>query len=42
MSGLIILAVMFIAFAVLDILAQAFGADSRPDFEESHSGGLTV
>jgi hypothetical protein len=35
MSGLVfILVVAFIAIAVLDVLAQAAGVDSRPEFDD--------
>jgi hypothetical protein len=35
MSGLIvILLVAFVTLAVFDVLAQAFGVDSRPEFED--------
>ena len=35
MSGLIvILIVAFVTLAVFDVLAQAFGVDSRPEFED--------
>jgi hypothetical protein len=35
MSGLVvILIVAFVAVAVFDVLAQAFGVDSRQDFED--------
>jgi len=34
MSGLIVIFALFIAFAVLGILSQSHGADSRPGFDE--------
>ena len=35
MGGLLfILLVAFVAVAVFDVLAQAFGVDSRPEFED--------
>ena len=35
MSGLVvILLVAFVALAVFDVLAQTFGVDSRPEFED--------
>jgi hypothetical protein len=35
MSGLVvILVVAFVALAVFDVLAQSFGVDSRPEFED--------
>ena len=42
MSGLVILSILFVGFVVLDILAQAFGADTRTDFEESPASRLVV
>jgi hypothetical protein len=43
MSGLIILFVAILAVLVLGILAQAYGVDSRPDFDDQHAPvrGLT-
>ena len=38
LSGLvIILVVAFVALAVFDVLAQTFGVDSRPDFEDQRA-----
>ena len=37
MSGLVILLVAFVALAVIDVLAQTFGVDSRPDFEDQRA-----
>jgi hypothetical protein len=35
MSGLVVLLlVAFVALAVFDVLAQTFGVDSRPEFED--------
>ena len=34
MSGLIIILVSIAALAILDVLAQAFGVDSRQEFED--------
>ncbi|HUQ43987.1 MAG TPA: hypothetical protein VM451_06190 [Candidatus Limnocylindria bacterium] len=44
MSGLIIVIAAFLAIAILDILAQTHGVDSRPDFEDPRSParGLTT
>ena len=42
MSGLVILSVVFVAFAVLAIFAQAFGVDSRRDFEELPASRLVA
>ena len=35
MSGLILLFAGFLAVAVIDILAQTHGVDTRPDFEDA-------
>jgi hypothetical protein len=38
MSGLVvILVVAFITLAVFDVLAQTFGVDSRPEFEDERA-----
>jgi hypothetical protein len=34
MSGLVVILVVFIALAVLDILAQSHGVDSRDGFDD--------
>ena len=34
MSGLIVILAIVAAIAVFDILAQTFGVDSRPEFED--------
>ena len=34
MGGLIIFLVVFAMIALLDVLAQTHGVDSRPDFED--------
>jgi hypothetical protein len=33
-GGLIILIVALVAIVVLDLVAQAYGADSRPEFDD--------
>ena len=35
MGGLIILLAVFFAIAIIDILAQTHGVDSRPEFEDT-------
>ena len=42
MGGLIIFLVVFATIAILDVLAQTHGVDSRPDFEDPRApaGGL--
>ena len=44
MSGLMFFMIVASIFATLGALAQAFGVDSRPDFEDSRAPapGLTV
>ncbi len=44
MSGLIILLAVLVAIAILDVLAQTFGVDSRPDFDDpsAPARGLTT
>jgi hypothetical protein len=42
MGGLVIFLVVFAMIAILDVLAQTHGVDSRPDFEDPRApaGGL--
>ena len=44
MSGLIFFLMVASAFVTLGAFAQAFGVDTRPDFEDSRApaGGLTT
>jgi hypothetical protein len=44
MSGLLIVLAVFIAVAVLDVLSQTLGVDSRPEFEDpgAPARGLTT
>jgi hypothetical protein len=39
MGGLIILLVAIAALAILDMLAQTHGVDSRPEFEDPRASG---